>query len=677
MFYIQLVMVSLAMKIQILLIGCLLSGSWLTDYGQAADQVPKKGKLLLGRKVEDFTLKDYRGKTHRLQDIDSKLIVITFLGTECPLAKLYGTRLADLQVKYEPQGVRFLAINANVQDSITEIGSYARVHKVEFPILKDLGNRVADQMGAERTPQAFVLDRHRTIRYTGRIDDQYGVAHVRDKPESHNLAEALDELLAGMPVTRPYTVAPGCLIGRQREPVANASVTYSNRIAHIFQQRCVECHRDGDIAPFALDDYAEVVGWADMIEEVVRDQRMPPWHAKPDHGEFVNDRLLSEAEKRDIYQWVADGAPEGDPRELPKPREFVTGWQLPQEPEAVFAIQQEPFEVSAEGEIEYQWFEVELDFDEDRWVSGVEILPGNRAVVHHILAFVREADEVGNFGGGRGFFAGYVPGLRAKMLPQGVAKFLPAGSKLAFQVHYTPVGSVQFDQSKIGLVFADRKDLTHRAISSSALNSKFEIPPHDDNYRVEANSRQIPWPSQLLSMSPHMHLRGKSILYEAVYPDGRTKTLLEVPHYDFNWQTEYRLSRAIELPAESHIHAVAHFDNSSDNLNNPEPEKTVYWGDQTWDEMMIGYFLIAVPIDSPVAMPEAQLRTPAAAAAAAERRIDKMFGRADADGDGEITPEEAPPLLKTAFSLTDSDRNGTVSPEEFHDAVMRYFKRSL
>ncbi len=658
------------MKNLTLLISCLLVSACLTNLGQAGDK-----QFSLGKQVENFTLKDYRGKSHRLEDIESELVVIAFLGTECPLVKLYGPRLASLHEKYERQGVTFLAMNANVHDSITEIAAYARVHNIPFPILKDLGNKVADQIGAKRTPQVFVLDRNRTIRYQGRIDDQYGVGYVRDKPKRHDLAIALDELIAHKPVSTPATVAPGCLIGRQSEPVADAKVTYSNRIAHIFQQRCVECHRDGDIAPFALNEYEEVAGWAEMIEEVVRDQRMPPWHANPAHGDFVNDRLLTEMEKSDIYQWVADGAPEGDPAELPEPREFVTGWQLPQQPDAVFTIQPEPFTVAAEGEIAYQWFEVELGFDEDKWVSGVEILPGNRVVVHHILAFVQPGDNRAKFRGDRGFLAGYVPGLRAKMLPQGMAKLLPAGSKLVFQLHYTPVGSVQLDQSKIGLVFADRKDLTHRAISSSALNNKFEIPPHDGNYPVEAHSQRIPWNSQLLSMSPHMHLRGKSIQYEAVYADGRTETLLDVPHYDFNWQTEYRLSKGIELPAESRIHVVAHFDNSAKNLNNPDPEATVTWGDQTWDEMMIGYFMIAVPVDSAVAMPESELRTPQGAIEETKRHIERMFHKADANGDGKIIAAEAPPVLQAAFSLTDTDGNGAVSAEEFYAAIQKYLSR--
>ena len=356
-----------------------------------------------GKSVAGFTLEDVRGQPHSLDDLaDKQLVVIAFLGTECPLAKLYGTRLARLHEAYGPQGVAFVAINSNVHDSLAEIAAYARTHGIEFPVLKDPGNRVADQFGATRTPEVFVLDRDRAIRYSGRIDDQYGVGFVREKPGRNELAEALDELLAGKRVTTPRADAVGCLIGRARTPEADATVTYSNRIAHILQERCVECHRSGDIAPFALTNYDEAAGWAEMIAEVVRDQRMPPWHASGEFGSFHNDRSLSDDDKNAIAQWAKDGAPEGDPADLPASKTFVEGWQLPQSPDLVLPIQSEPFQIKAEGEVAYQWFIVDPGFKEDTWIKGVEIVPGNRAVVHHILAFVRMPDDVVGIGEGKG-----------------------------------------------------------------------------------------------------------------------------------------------------------------------------------------------------------------------------------------------------------------------------------
>jgi len=251
-----------------------------------------------GQPLTGFELKDFRGKLHRMEDFaDSGFLVVAFLGTECPLAKLYSPRLVELHDNYQSRGVAFVAISSNVQDSITELAAYARIHNIGFPVLKDLGNRVADELGAVRTPEVFVLDQERKIRYRGRVDDQYGIGYIRDEPQRNDMAEALDELLSGKQVTVPATEAVGCHIGRVREPKVDAEVTYTNRIAGILQERCVECHRAGDIGPFALDDYDEVVGWAEMIEEVVREERMPPWHAHPDFGRFSNDRRMSDEEK--------------------------------------------------------------------------------------------------------------------------------------------------------------------------------------------------------------------------------------------------------------------------------------------------------------------------------------------------------------------------------------------
>ena len=350
----------------------------------------------------------------------------------------------------------------------------------------------------------------------------------------------------------------------------------------------------------------------------------------------------------------------------------MVGWQLPRTPDAVYNVQEEPYQVP--GEVAYQWFAVDTDFKEDKWVQSVEVMPGNRAVVHHILAFHRQSRTNRNFGGQRGFFAAYVPGLRARPWPEGTAKLLPAGSQLVFQVHYTPIGSIQEDVSQIGLVFAEPENVTRRGISTSAFNAKISIPSRDDNHREEAKSRVIPWDAELLSMSPHMHLRGKSFHYDVVFPDGRREVLLDVPHYDFNWQTTYRFSESISLPADSQIHVVAHFDNSAGNLNNPNPDRNVSWGDQTWDEMLIGYFNISVPADVEVAQPESELMTPVAAIAAVERQAKKLFQRADGDDDGSITKEEAPAMLKAMFLLVDRDKNGTVSLEEFSTALKKYMK---
>lgn len=542
----------------------------------------------VGRKVENFSLRDYRGKVHELKDLaESQLVVAAFVGCECPLAKLYAPRLAKLAEEFGPRGVAFLAIDANSQDSLAEIAAYAQAHKITFPVLKDAGNAVADQMGAVRTPEVFVLDRERTIRYWGRIDDQYVVGRQRPAPTREDLRLALEELLAGKAPSVAETAAIGCHIGRVPKQTPTGDVTYSNQIARLLQKRCVECHRAGEIAPFPLTSYEEVVGWGETIREVVQEGRMPPWFANPDYGHFANDARLSDEEKQLVYDWLDNGSPEGNPADLPAPAQFTVGWQIP-EPDEVFYIKDEPYDVPAEGVVAYQYFKVDPGFKEDRWIKAAEARPDNRGVVHHIVAFfVPPGAKLG--GGQRGAMIGYAPGMPPSRFPEGTAMLVPAGSQLIFQLHYTPNGSPQQDRSSVGLVYADPSEVKQRVGGGNAPNRFFEIPPGDDNYEVVSQHR-FDKDVLLLNLTPHMHLRGKSFRYEAEYPDGKREILLDIPHYDFNWQLRYQLAVPKVLPKGTTLHCTAHYDNSANNLANPDPTKPVRWGDQTWEEMMIGYF---------------------------------------------------------------------------------------
>jgi peroxiredoxin len=630
----------------------------------------------IGRTVESFTLSDYRGREHSLAEYrDADVVVLAFLGTQCPLVKLYGPRLEELSQRYSERGVVILGVNANVHDSLAEMTAYARAHGVTFPILKDAGNRLADTLGAERTPEVFVLDRDRTIRYRGRIDDQYGVGYAREEPSHTGLADAIDALLAGKEIATAVTEVEGCIIGRVRDVQPGGDVTYSNQIARILQQRCVECHRDGEIAPFALTEYDEVAGWAAMIDEVVSENRMPPWHANPAHGNFSNDRRLTADEKQLIARWVAAGAPEGDQRDLPDPVEYTSGWQLPQEPDVVIAMRDKPFDVPPEGVVRYQYFTVDPGFEEDRWVTMAEVVPGNRAVVHHVLVHVRppKSRESEAAGGGE-HLVGYVPGLRARPLPAGMAKLIPAGSKLIFQVHYTPIGTPQQDLTHVGLVFADPADVKHVVVTTRASTGrKLRIPPREENFRTEATTPAAPQDVQLLSLMPHMHLRGKSFRYEARYPDGRTEVLLDVPSYDFNWQTAYLLSAPKTLPAGTRVYTVAHFDNSPHNLNNPNPDVEVGWGDQTWNEMMIGYFDIAVPLprDARAGAAAAGDATQPGAEVQVGGRAAEALERFDQDQDGAISRDEVPQRLRGLFNRLDADGNGSLSADELTSGLAR------
>jgi peroxiredoxin len=557
---------------------------------------PSENAANVGKKIDDFRLRDYRGADKALKDLaGSQLVVVAFMGGECPLAKQYGPRLAALAREFEPKGVAFLGIDANHQDSITAIAQYAKTAGITFPILKDVKHAVADQFGALRTPEVFVLDRDRVIRYRGRIDDQYGIGFVRPKPTRRDLAIALDELLAGKDVSQATTAVAGCFIGRVRPEVKSREITYSKHIAPILQKHCVECHREGEIAPFALTSYDEVIGWTDTIREVLQQGRMPPWQANPLYGKFVNDCRVPDEDKQLIYRWIDEGAPEGNPKDLPKPAPFVKGWRIPK-PDLVLTVPK-PYRVPAQGVIEYQWFVIDPAFKEDKWLRATEVRPGCRSVVHHVLVFAQAPGEgIERFTGfAAGWIAGTVPGARPIVLPEGEALFVRAGSRFLLQVHYTPNGAEQVDQTSIGLVFADPKTVKKEVSVEMVVNPRFAIPPGDGNYRVDAR-QHFNQDSILLDMSPHTHLRGKAFRYEAIYPDGTQEILLDVPHYDFNWQNTYTLVTPKLLPKGTVLHCTAYYDNSGNNPSNPDPTATVRWGEQTFDEMMIGYFTM-MPAD--------------------------------------------------------------------------------
>ncbi|HEX3725824.1 MAG TPA: redoxin domain-containing protein [Pirellulales bacterium] len=594
-------------KPQLLIAAAVISGLvvvLIAPVAQAADKTAAE-TTAGDRPIQNFRLRDAHGKDFSLDDFKArKFVVIAMLGTECPLAMLYAPRLEEISERFAAQGIGLIGINSNQQDSISELAAFVKIHGIKFPVLKDVGNVVADQLGAERTPEVFVLDQDRRIAYRGRIDDQYVVGRQRPKATRDDLVVALDELLSGRKVSEPVTSVQGCRIGRVHTPQGEALVTYTKQVAPILNQHCVECHRAGEIGPFSLTNYAEVVGWADTIGEVIDDNRMPPWHANPKYGHFSNDRRLSDEQKQVIHDWIAAGTPQGNPKDLPTPPTFAEGWRLPRLDQEIFMSDHE-FNVPAEGTVDYKHFVVDPGFTKDMWVQAAECKPGNRAIVHHIIVYARPpAGRHRHVPAtiGRGLLAATAPGARPLLLPEGTAKLVPAGSKLIFQMHYTPNGKAQKDRSSIGLMFTPADQVQKEVNTVSIDNMMLLIPPRVPDYKTEV------WftfhrDTQLLSLYPHMHLRGKSFSYEATYPDGRKEILLDVPHYDFAWQASYEFSEPKHMPKGTRMHCVAHFDNSVENVANPNPNRIVTWGDQTWDEMMIG-FMDTVTDDSTNEIPQ-------------------------------------------------------------------------
>lgn len=552
----------------------------------AAGEPPRPGAV--GSVVEDFTRRDPAGVERSLAKLaeGKQAVVLAFLGTECPLAKLYAPRLAELARKYEGQGVAFVGIDPNHQDDLTEIAAYARARDLPFPVLSDGDAALADCLGVTRTPTVLLLDEGRVVRYRGRIDDQYAVGARKRAATASALSDTIESLLRGEPVAVAETEPVGCLVSRKPAPQPGVEVTYSKQIARLLNARCVECHREGQIGPFALTSYEDASAWAGTMRETIRDGRMPPWFADPAHGAFRNDARLSDDEKRLFDAWVDAGCPEGDKAELPSPPTFAEGWRI-ETPDLVFDMADKPFEVPAEGTVDYQYFRVDPKFTEDRYLVAAEPRPGDYGVVHHIIVYVmRPGQKKINAAEAA---IGYAPGLPPVRLPAGYAIRVPAGSQLVFEMHYTPNGKPASDLSKVGMRFCDKSEVTTLVRSHAAANNKFEIPPGAKAHTVVA-ADVIDQDRRLTSLTPHMHFRGAAFKYEATYPDGKTEVLLDVPRYDFNWQLRYDLAEPKPLPKGTKIVCTAVFDNSPDNPANPDPTATVRWGEQSWEEMMIGFY---------------------------------------------------------------------------------------
>ena len=382
-----------------------------------------------------------------------------------------------------------------------------------------------------------------------------------------------------------------------------AAPTFSRDVAPILYSRCLECHRPGEAGPMPLRTYKEARPWAKSIKQAVALRTMPPWDADPAVDHFSNDRRLSEAQIATLVKWADAGAPEGNPKDLPKLPEFTQGWVIGK-PDMTIDTGKD-FTIAADGVIPYKYFKVDPGFKEDTWVQAAEVRPLQRAQVHHILVFVQEGGKRVTRAGEQfsDMLIGYAPGVPTTTWDPDTAFLVKAGSTLLFQVHYTTNGKEAVDRSVLGLKI--RKDLPKfRAFSGSATQFRLAIPPNDPNYETKA-TYEFKEDVTLLDLTPHMHLRGKAFKYVITYPDGRSEELLNVPKYEFNWQLSYILAEPRQVPAGSKIEATAWYDNSANNKYNPDPTKTVKWGDQTFEEMMIGFFNYKVP----VGRPEPQVKT--------------------------------------------------------------------
>ena len=539
----------------------------------------------MGEIMPDISLYDTKRRLCTVApEQGGRAAVLIFASTECPLVDLYLPTLDSLHREYEERGVRFLLINADPGDSFTRVAGHAWEKGIPFPVLKDFEQKVATLLGASRTPEVFVLDAGRRLRYRGRIDDQYTVTHRRVAPAGRELKDSLEALIAGRPVAVSRTIATGCVIDYSGNPVAEEPLTWGGDIASIVETGCLECHRKGGIGQIALDSYRKVRRFSRTIREVVTEERMPPWHADPHYGSFANNRSLRDGERQKLIAWIDQGCPEGEPVALDNAE--VGEWAIGT-PDRIISIPEEQV-VPATGVVDYRYFRVDPGFTEDVWVQAAEARPGNLEVVHHILVYIvgpeeHPFDENGN----TSVLVGWAPGDMPSILPPGVACRIPAGKSLVFEMHYTPNGTETTDRSSIALRFAGNPP--ERELRTNIMWQRDLRIPAGKDWHEDSSTLVFEQDSRILYLMPHMHLRGIAARYTLTLPDGTSSTLLSTPYYDFNWQSVYRFEEPLKVPAGASLTITGAWDNSADNPGNPDPSREVLWGEQTWDEMLNGW----------------------------------------------------------------------------------------
>ena len=531
-----------------------------------------------GSRVENFRLMDHQGASHELHYFaDAPAIVLMTHSTSCSTMPQSLQSLTSLQTQFSPAGAEFMLINSDLRDRRTTVA--ASVADADLPLLLDPTQIIGESLGADTAGETLVVNpRDWTLAYRGDVT---------------GAAQAVAQLVAGDEVSvdsQPVASADCAVdfpeLARRAE---HKNISYAKTIAPMLNDNCVSCHREGGIGPWAMSDYNMVRGFSLMIREVVRTQRMPPWHADPHVGEFSNDRSLSNDEIRTLVHWVEAGAPRGEGADLLA--ENSQSWPIwaMGEPDVIIDIP--PEDVPASGVVDYKYKMVTNPLDKDVWVKAAEIIPGDRSVLHHVITSFGELETEGRragrlkrgTGGGLG---GYVPGAEGKPFPDDTGILLPAGATIEFQMHYTPAGLATTDASRMGL-YLHEEPPEHKLDNMVLLNPRILIPAGAPNHS-EVMVRTFDQDVLVYSLLPHAHYRGKASEFVAHLPDGTQETLLSVPRYDFNWQTNYDLKEPRFLPAGTKMVHRTWWDNSARNPANPDATRDVPWGQQSWDEMLFG-----------------------------------------------------------------------------------------
>ena len=564
-----------------------------------------------GERVDNFMLLDHLGASHELHyHADARAVVLMVQGNGCPIVRNTLPRLKAVRDRYREAGVEFLMINANLQDNREAVAREAAEFGVDIPILVDESQLIGEGLGVERTADVFVIDpKSWKLLYRGPLDD--GSAYGATRPvKRHYVADVLDAVLAGKPVAVSQASAPGCIVNfpeRERR-AAHASISYVQDIAPVLTDKCVACHRSGGVAPWSMDSYEIVKGFAPMMREVIRTKRMPPWHADPHYGNFIGDKSLGIEQQKMLVHWIEAGAPRGaGPDPLAVAKRGWPEWTLGK-PDAIIEVP--AYRVPETGVVEYRYPRAANPIGRDVWIRAIEIIPGDRSVVHHVLVGI---DDPGDgerraLRGQLGELGGYAPGKNPMPYPPDTGILLHKEADFRFQMHYSPNGKAITDVTRVGLYFHDKAP--KHALDMALIYDTSLAIPANAKMHTQSLDKTFDRDVMLYSLLPHAHLRGRAAKFTAHFPDGGSEILLSVPKYDFSWQPVYLLDPVRFLPAGTRVQLDIAWDNSAQNPATPDPSKEVRWGDQTWEEMNVGWFRFRAADDE----------DRAAAAAAREKR---------------------------------------------------------
>ncbi|NND62722.1 MAG: redoxin domain-containing protein [Flavobacteriaceae bacterium] len=550
-----------------------------------------KPKTIADSRVNDYALYDEKGNLHRMSRYnDSKGIVLFLQGNGCPIVRNLLTDFHQIVLDYNDKGFQFFMLKSNPQDNRTRVLEEATTFGFKVPVLLDSGQLLANELDLRITAEVLVLHpTTREILYRGPLNNRLDYETQQNEATEKYLRKALDNILSGERPLTKQEVTRGCTITRLSDTASK--VNYTNDIAPILAEYCVKCHNDNGIAPWSMTDYHTVSGWSSMMKQVLLSKRMPPWKADPEVSAFENSLHLPDSNARKIIEWIDNGLTRGkgiDTLESISP--VSKGWKYG-EPNKIVELKTE--EIPATGVIPYRYQEFSLDLSEDTWISGLEIKPGNRKVVHHILLTSKNPDKtnpivhrkkrkwIDNFIA----LGGSVD--ESTIFPDSTGVLFRKDETLVIQIHYTPTGKPEKDQTKLGFYFSEGKPKKEFR-SLSPANVKFTIPAYEKNVRIVARDT-ITKKIIIYSMAPHMHYRGKSIKMKAILPNGDEKVMVSVPDFSFNWQFMYKLENPMSLPAGSIIEVEGIFDNSFQNPLNPDPSKILGFGIQSTDEMLIGF----------------------------------------------------------------------------------------